>query len=73
LCKINQIIVVEVVLIKTTRGNQSFVEIYRTRGAANVKFAEDFFASSPTANLVDVTEEGHERFSVRLWRQKCTS
>ena len=50
--------------VKTTRGNQSFAR-RKTRGASE-KSEEDFFASSPAANLVGITEEGHERFAERL-------
>lgn len=37
----------------------------KTRGVSE-KSEEDFFASSPTANLVGIIEEGHERFAERL-------
>ena len=46
--------------MSTTRGNQSFDESSKPgRSATN---AEDFFASSPTANLVGVIEEGRTEF-----------
>ncbi|MBS1797184.1 MAG: hypothetical protein JSS81_25380 [Acidobacteria bacterium] len=52
----NKLNVAEVV--KTTRGNQSI-------GAHPEFQEEDFFAFSPSANLVGVIEEGHEGFSAR--------
>ncbi len=50
---------------KTTRENQLVLR-KQNRGVANklvflVYFAEDFFASSPSANLVGVIEEGHDQ------------
>ena len=39
-------------------------------GASEIS-EEDFFAFSPSANLVGVIEEGHERFSVEVVKSSC--
>ena len=43
----------------------------KTRGVSN-DFEGNFFVPSPTANLVGINEEGHERFSARDCEVKCT-
>ena len=44
----------------------------KIRGVSNV-FEGNFFVPSPTANLVGIDEEGHERFSERGCEVECAS
>jgi hypothetical protein len=45
-----------------TRGNQGFAKLAK-HGAKRIKDVEDFFASSPTANLVSIAEKDTIGFS----------
>lgn len=47
---------------KTTRGNQKFCRSKQNAGRSILADAEDFFASSPTANLVGTTKKDTKDF-----------